>query len=94
MYKYIKPLVIISISLLTYATAGARQLTPNEALARATGDEALSTSVTVKLKTISQMPRLVYTAEADGCPGVYVMTAAGVDGFIAVSADDVAVPVL
>ncbi|MDE7407038.1 MAG: C10 family peptidase, partial [Muribaculaceae bacterium] len=74
------------------ATAGARQLTPNEALARATGE--LANSSPKKIRALASTARLSYTAASEGKPGVYVMTDPTAEGFIAVSADDIAIPIL
>lgn len=70
----------------------ARQLTPEQALARALGDGVAPASAVSRSGGMS----LSYTAKdaATDCAGVYVFNASDNAGYLVVSADDVALPVL
>ena len=84
---------IITLGLLLSLATGAmaKTLTPAEALARAAGDNGMR-RVAAKAKAGSA--ELVYTAPTEaGDPAVYIFAQKG-DGYMVLSADDVAYPVL
>lgn len=85
-----KSLLILSLVALTCGSAGARSLTPSEALARAmnSGDNGSSTQHRAPSRAIPMMT--VGSAET---PALYVFDQ-GSEGYLIVSADDVAAPVL
>lgn len=84
---YLLTLTLLGVSL----PAISRELTPEEAYARATGSVELRAIRGIKEGT----PRHVYTAmTADSRPAVYVYNTSRDNGYIVLSADDSAAPVL
>lgn len=66
-------------------------ITPSQALERVAGTPVLRSYT---LRNGSAMPRLAETRTIDGQPAVYVYEMAGGEGFMVLSADDMAVPLL
>lgn len=86
----IKNYLPLALAMLLAAGASAETLSPTEALARAKSDNGMA-RVAAGLKAD---PQLVYTANTtDGSPAVYVFANKDA-GYMVLSADDVALPVL
>lgn len=85
-----KSLLILSLVALTCGSAGARSLTPSEALARAmnSGNSSSPTQHRAPSRAIPMM-----TVGSTETPALYVFDQ-GKEGYLVVSADDVAAPVL
>lgn len=81
---------ILSLIFMLAGAVSAKTLTPAEALARAAGKSGQH-RVVAKVKT---SPRLVYTASTAGGDAAVYVFADKVDGYMVLSADDVAYPVL
>lgn len=74
------------------ASMHASPITPDQALDRLAGG---SLRVAPKVATAPSRPQLEHTAlTADGAPAAYVMSAPGVQGYMVLSADDIAAPLL
>ncbi|MDE6489674.1 MAG: C10 family peptidase, partial [Muribaculaceae bacterium] len=83
--------LIFAFAAMAAMTVSARQLTPQQALSRALGDKAMR-AVGVGAQSAAQ---LAYTAsDSLERPMAYVFTSGADRGYMVVSADDVAVPVL
>lgn len=73
----------------------AKTLTPQQALERVDKDVVVNGKRAAAAARISASPKLLHTALAsDGEPAVYVFAGRTGDGFMVVSADDIAAPVL
>lgn len=83
----------LALGLLLAAGASAATLTPDQAIARASSDRSLSKKMRSRL---AANPRLMLTTKTQaGDPALYVFSsAAASDGFMILSADDVAYPLL
>ena len=81
-----KKIVVLAMMSALSLGASAEVLTPAQALERVVGSAAPQS------KTLR--PQLVSTHPADGLPAVYVFTAHGDKGFMVISADDCAAPLL
>lgn len=77
-------LVLTLAALAGMAGVNARQLTPAEALARATATESTLNTV----QSVTAVPTLCYTASRDGMNTLYVFNRADNGGFLIVPADD------
>ncbi len=89
--------VIIPLALVVLAgPAWARTLSPAEALDRALGDAATPARVNAMngLAAKAVTPAFTLTDKTTGTPSLYVITPSDGKGFIVVSADDVATPLL
>lgn len=76
-------------------TVQARHLTPDEALTRAVNQSTSNANGGIKMApAMTAESKLVYSAEVDNLPMAYVFANAANQGFMIVSADDVASPVL
>ncbi|MDE7406814.1 MAG: C10 family peptidase, partial [Muribaculaceae bacterium] len=82
---------LLGAAALTAIPAAARQLTPNEALQRAFTSAQTSGA---RIKALNNDTQLLYTVSSDNQAGAYVMASPHTDGYVIISADDVAVPVL
>ena len=82
--RKLSALIILTLSL----TAGAKTLTPDQALSRVLGDAS-------PLSVTAAQPRLVHTTVTEvGEPAVYVFDRGTDNGYMILSADDIAYPVL
>ena len=81
---------MLALAALAASTAGARTLTPAEALARAAKSSQAAATGTSRGHSVLEP---VMTIGADDTPAVYVFTP-NESGYLIVSADDVAAPVL
>ncbi|MDE5807003.1 MAG: thiol protease/hemagglutinin PrtT [Muribaculaceae bacterium] len=85
--SFISSMLLLSLA----APAVAKEISPEEALRRAAGD---SPAMMAK-GTGKATPRLVHTAKTEmGAPAVYIFNSADEKGFVALSADDAAIPLL
>lgn len=86
-----KKFILISLGLLATFAVGARSLSPEEALARVTSDNQSHRVA----GAVTAAPRLMHTAlSRAGEPAAYVFAPATGSGFMVVSADDSAAPLL
>lgn len=83
-------LTVLTGAVATSAAWGA-VITPSQALERVAGSPVLRSS---SQRIGSAKPRLAETRTIDGQPAVYVYEMAGGEGFMVLSADDMAVPLL
>lgn len=90
-----KKVLSLLLSVATIFTAQARHLTPDEALSRVADPILNAQTSTMKLAPADLSDtELVYSADIDSRPMAYVFSNSGGRGFMVVSADDVAVPLL
>lgn len=83
-----KSLLTLLVAVATVTGADARTLSPDQALSRAMGERVPSRSAA----DVKKVPLL--TISEDGAPMVYLFENASDEGFLVVSADDIAAPVL
>lgn len=79
--------LLIAIAALSAVTLSARQLTPDEALARLSGDAGARRGAPA-VSGVGKTPRLVKTAKAGDAERVYLFAGADDRGFMVLSADD------
>lgn len=79
----------LSLAFICAATLSAAPLTPQEALSRASADSRMK----VAPASFNPVPALIVHTESSA-PAAYVFNASGKNGFMILSADDVAYPVL
>ena len=91
MQKFLLLITALTVALFSQA----KTLTPQQALERVDADVVANGKRAAAAARISASPKLLHTTVAsDGTPAVYVFADKTGDGFLVVSADDIATPLL
>ena len=91
MQKFLLLITALTVALFSQA----KTLTPQQALERVDADVVANGKRAAAAARISASPKLLHTAlAADGEPAVYIFGGRAADGFMVVSADDIAAPLL